>query len=43
MYNDQGTSLYSESRKAFGSGIDAYTASLNYLIKRCPFGSKAKH
>ena len=43
MYNDQGSSLYAESREAFGSGIDAYTASLNYLIKRCPFGSKAKH
>lgn len=43
FYNDQGTSLYSESRNAFGSSFDAYHATVKYLIKRCPFGSKAKH
>ncbi|WP_131450695.1 hypothetical protein [Flavobacterium subsaxonicum] len=43
FFNDQGTSIYSESRKAFGSGADAYHATINYLIKRCPFGTKAKN
>lgn len=42
MYNDKGANVYSESRQSFGSGLDAYVASLNYLIKRCPFGTKAK-
>ncbi len=43
MYNDQGVNVYIESREAFGSGLDAYLATLKYLIKRCPFGAKAKH
>lgn len=43
LYNNLGTNLYSEGRTSFGSGLDAYRATLNYLIKRCPFGSKAKH
>lgn len=43
IYTDKGTSLYSESRDSFGSGFDAYHATINYLIKRCPFGSKAKN
>lgn len=42
FYDDQGKVLYSEERNSFGSGFDAYHATLNYLIKRCPFGSKAK-
>jgi len=42
FYNDQGTNLYSESRNSFGSGFDASHATINYLIKRSPFGSKAK-
>ena len=42
FYTDQGKNIYSESRKAFGSGFDAHSATVNYLIKRCPFGSKAK-
>lgn len=42
FYNDQGASVYSESRTSFGSGLDAYHATLNYLIKRTPFGTKAK-
>lgn len=43
FYNDQGTNLYSESRNSFGSGFDASHATINYLIKRSPFGSKTKH
>lgn len=43
FYSDQGTTVYAEGRQSFGSGVDAYHATLNYLIKRCPFGSKAKH
>lgn len=43
IFNDKGTNLYSESRDAFGTGFDAYHATINYLIKRCPFGSKVKH
>jgi len=43
FYNDKGTSIYSQSRQAFGSGADAYHATINYLIKRCPFGTKAKN
>lgn len=42
IYNDKGANLYSESRNSFGTGFDAYHATINYLIKRCPFGSKAK-
>lgn len=42
FYTDQGKNIYSESRKAFGSGFDAHSATVNYLIKRCPFGSKVK-
>jgi len=42
FYTDQGKNIYSESRKAFGSGFDAHSATVNYLIKRCPFGTKAK-
>ncbi|MFL9829450.1 hypothetical protein ABS764_01175 [Flavobacterium sp. ST-87] len=43
FYNDQGTNLYSESRNSFGTSFDAYHATINYLIKRCPFGSKVKN
>ncbi|MCV9933593.1 hypothetical protein OIU80_15010 [Flavobacterium sp. LS1R47] len=43
IFNDKGANLYSESRNSFGTGFDAYHATINYLIKRCPFGSKAKH
>jgi hypothetical protein len=43
FFTDIGTNIYSESRNSFGTGFDAYHATINYLIKRCPFGSKAKH
>ncbi|MDR6966578.1 hypothetical protein J2X31_000576 [Flavobacterium arsenatis] len=42
FYNDQGTNEYSQSRNSFGNGFEAYRATINYLIKRCPFGTKAK-
>lgn len=42
FYNDQGMSIYSQSRKAMGTESDAYHATISYLIKRCPFGTKAK-
>jgi hypothetical protein len=40
MFNDRGENLYSESRHAFGTGIDAYQRSIEYMVKRTPFGSK---
>lgn len=43
FYDDRGSSIYSQSRQAFGSGSDAYHATIGYLIKRCPFGTKAKN
>ncbi|MFW0739097.1 hypothetical protein [Flavobacterium sp. T12S277] len=42
FYDDTGRVLYSKTRTAFGSGIDSYMATLKYLIKRCPFGTKNK-
>jgi hypothetical protein len=43
IFNDKGANVYSEARNSFGSTFDAYHATINYLIKRCPFGTKAKH
>lgn len=43
FYDDKGASIYSQSRQAFGSGSDAYHATISYLVKRCPFGTKAKN
>jgi hypothetical protein len=40
IYNDQGSSIYSVSRKPFSAGLDKYHSTINYLIKRAPFGSK---
>lgn len=42
FYNDEGENIYSASRNAFGNAIDAYHSTISYLIKRSPFGSKAK-
>lgn len=42
FYNDQGASMYAKTRNSYGSDIDSYLSTLKYLIKRCPFGSKAK-
>ena len=40
LFNDRGESLYSESRHAFGTNIDAYKGSIEYMVRRTPFGSK---
>ncbi|RUT72212.1 hypothetical protein D0817_00915 [Flavobacterium cupreum] len=42
FFNDRGADIYAVSRNSFGSDVDAYLATINYLVKRCPFGSKAK-
>lgn len=42
IYNDKGENVYSQSRNAFGSSPDAYHGTINYLIKRTPFGNKKK-
>lgn len=43
IYNDQGNNIYTDSRDPFGNNLDVYHSGLKYMIKRCPFGSKAKH
>lgn len=40
IYNDQGSSIYSATRKPFAAGLDKYHSTISYLIKRAPFGSK---
>ncbi|TCN53028.1 hypothetical protein D0809_21200 [Flavobacterium circumlabens] len=42
IFNDTGANVYAVSRNSFGSDLDAYVGTINYLVKRCPFGSKAK-
>jgi hypothetical protein len=42
IYTDQGSPYYSKSRNAFGSGADSYSGTLDYLIKRTPFGTKGR-
>ncbi len=42
IYIDTGNTIYSESRTPFGSGMDAYNSTIDYLVKRTPFGSKHK-
>lgn len=40
IYNDQGSNIYSVSRKPFSAGLDKYHSTISYLIKRAPFSSK---
>lgn len=40
LFNDRGENIYSESRHAFGTNIDAYKGSIEYMVRRTPFGSK---
>jgi hypothetical protein len=40
LFNDRGDNIYSESRHAFGNAVDAYKGSVEYMVKRTPFGSK---
>lgn len=42
VYNDQGQDLYSVKRNAFGTSLDTYQGTVNYLVKRSPWGSKHK-
>mgnify|MGYP001282884603 FL=1 len=42
IFSDSGSNLYSVNRNAFGSSLDTYDGTLNYLIKRSPWGSKNK-
>ncbi|WP_418644599.1 hypothetical protein [Tenacibaculum insulae] len=42
IYNDKGDNLFNDDKRAFGSGLDSYDSALNYLIKRTPFGTKAR-
>lgn len=40
LFNNKGTNMYSDSRHVFGTDANAYTAGIDYMIKRTPFGSK---
>lgn len=42
IYNDQGTSIFNNTRTSFGTQIDSYKETVKYIIKRTPFGSKHK-
>ncbi|MFC6860931.1 hypothetical protein [Zunongwangia atlantica] len=42
IFSDTGSNLYSVSRNGFGNSLDTYDGTLNYLIKRSPWGSKNK-
>ena len=42
IYNDQGNSVYSDQRDAFGIGLESYNNGINYMVKRTPFGDKRK-
>ncbi|RYC66644.1 hypothetical protein [Spirosoma sordidisoli] len=42
IYTDRGSTYYDKSRGAFGNQIDSYSNTLDYLIKRTPFGTKSR-
>lgn len=42
IYNDTGANVHSSSRESFGDTLDSYKATIKYLVKRTPFGSKSK-
>ena len=42
IYTDQGSTYYSKSRNAIGNQMDSYSNTLDYLIKRTPFGTKSR-
>ncbi len=42
IYTDQGSTYYAKSKNAFGNQIDSYLKTLDYLIKRTPFGTKSR-
>jgi hypothetical protein len=42
IYINTGNTVYSANRTPFGSGMDAYNSTIDYLVKRTPFGNKKK-
>lgn len=42
IFNDQGNSLYDVDRTGLGTNLDKYEATISYLIKRSPWGTKGK-
>jgi hypothetical protein len=40
IYNDKGTSVFSQERKSFFTTVDAYKSALEYLLKRTPLYGK---
>ncbi|WP_147368043.1 hypothetical protein [Fibrisoma montanum] len=42
IYTDHGSTFYDKSRSALGNQIDSYSNTLDYLIKRTPFGTKSR-
>jgi TolB-like protein len=42
IYTDQGSTYYTKSRNAIGNQMDSYSSTLDYLIKRTPFGTKSR-
>ncbi|MBO0320735.1 hypothetical protein J0X14_00385 [Muricauda sp. CAU 1633] len=42
VYNDQGRTVHSVKRNGFGNSLDKYEATINYLVRRTPWGDKHK-
>lgn len=42
IFNDQGQNVYNVKRNGFGNSLDQYKATINYIVKRCPWGDKRK-
>jgi len=42
IYNDTGANVQNSSRTSFGDTLDSYKATIKYLVKRTPFGTKNK-
>jgi hypothetical protein len=40
IYNDKGSSIFSQERKSFYTTVDAYKSALEYLLKRSPLYGK---
>ncbi|GLU45225.1 hypothetical protein [Allomuricauda sp. NBRC 101325] len=40
IFNDQGQNVYNVKRNGFGNSLDQYKATINYIVKRCPWGDK---
>lgn len=42
IISDQGETIYSDSRHAIGTDMEAFDRSIHYMVKRTPFGTKYK-